>query len=86
MVVSQAGLALGSPKPFQEHTIEELDTVIKTNVMGPMYLTHAVLNHAMLGQGPGHCGEGDIVNVSSITGLDPPVSALVPTIRLNARN
>lgn len=65
---------MGSPKPFQEHKIEEIDAVIKTNVLGPMYLTHAVLNKAMLKAGPDNCGEGDIVNVSSITGLDPPVS------------
>jgi 3-hydroxy acid dehydrogenase/malonic semialdehyde reductase len=42
-------------------------TVINTNVLGAMYVAHAVLNAGMM-----KAGRGDIVNVSSITGLRAP--------------
>lgn len=67
VLINNAGLALGSPRPFWEQTIEDVQQVVNTNTLGAMYVAHAVLNAGMLKQ-----GHGDIVNVSSITGLDAP--------------
>lgn len=67
VLINNAGLALGSPRPFWEQTIEDIQQVVNTNTLGAMYVAHAVLNAGMLKQ-----GHGDIVNVSSITGLDAP--------------
>jgi NADP-dependent 3-hydroxy acid dehydrogenase YdfG len=70
----QAGLALGSPRPFHEQTLEDIDTVIGTNISGTLYVTHAVLQKSMMlpGKHGKVVGRGTIVNISSITGLDAP--------------
>jgi NADP-dependent 3-hydroxy acid dehydrogenase YdfG len=43
-----------------------------TNVGGYMYAAHAVLNRAMLPKSKGTGGEGTILNVTSVTGLEAP--------------
>lgn len=70
VLVNNAGLALGSPKPFHEQTIEDIQTVINTNIMGTLMVTHAVLQQSMMKQDKG--GRGTIINISSITGLEAP--------------
>jgi len=70
ILVNNAGIALGSPKPFYEQTIEDIQTVINTNIMGTLMVTHAVLQQSMMKQEKG--GQGTIINISSITGLEVP--------------
>jgi 3-hydroxy acid dehydrogenase/malonic semialdehyde reductase len=68
----QAGIALGSPKPFHEQSISDIYSVMNTNILGTMAVTHAVLSQGMIRSGPGGKGQGTIVNISSITGLEAP--------------
>lgn len=63
----QAGLALGAPAAFHDLTIDQIDTMNGTNVSGLMYVTHAVLNKSMICQ-----GQGTILNITSVTGLEVP--------------
>ena len=44
VLINNAGLALGAPKPFHELSIDEIDTMTGTNLSGYLYVTHAVLN------------------------------------------
>lgn len=70
-------MALGSPKPFHQQSLSDVEQVMQTNIMGVMYVTHATLNDG----GMIAAGRGDIVNISSITGLDaPPVSVAAAVI------
>lgn len=71
ILINNAGLALGAPASFNELALSEVNTMIGTNVNGMLYVTHSVLNRAMLGSAPGG-GNGTILNITSITGLEVP--------------
>ncbi|KAK8079533.1 short chain dehydrogenase reductase family [Apiospora hydei] len=64
-----AGLALGAPARFPELSIADIVTMNNTNVNGYMFMTHAVLNQAML---PRDGGVGTILNITSTTALEAP--------------
>lgn len=63
----QAGLALGAPNIFHNLKINDIQTMISTNVNGPMYTTHSVLNRSMIAR-----SSGTILNITSVTGLEVP--------------
>lgn len=63
----KAGLAIGAPNAFHNLKISEIQTMISTNVNGPMYVAHSVLNRSMLSR-----KAGTIINVTSVTGLEVP--------------
>jgi len=67
--LSQAGLALGAPKPFPDLSIPDITTMISANVNGMMWVTHSVLNRSMRVQDP---PQGTILNITSVTGLEVP--------------
>ncbi|OQE44436.1 hypothetical protein PENCOP_c002G02129 [Penicillium coprophilum] len=67
ILINNAGLALGAPNAFHNLKISEIQTMISTNVNGPMYVTHSVLNRSMLSR-----KSGTIINVTSVTGLEVP--------------
>ncbi|SPO06891.1 probable short-chain alcohol dehydrogenase of unknown specificity [Cephalotrichum gorgonifer] len=67
ILVNNAGLALGAPAPFADLKISDVVTMNNTNVNGLMFVTHSVLNRSMLSR-----GAGTILNITSVTGLEPP--------------
>lgn len=68
VVINNAGLAIGAPRSFPELLIDEIDTMLGTNVAGYLYVTHAVLNAGgMLAE-----KRGTIMNVTSTTALEVP--------------
>lgn len=68
ILINNAGLALGAPKPFHELSIDEIDTMTGTNLSGYLYVTHAVLNAGGMLKLP----SATILNVTSVTGLELP--------------
>lgn len=68
VVINNAGLAIGAPRSFPELSIDEIDTMLGTNVAGYMYVTHAVLNNG----GMLAAKRGTIMNVTSTTALEVP--------------
>lgn len=68
VVINNAGLAIGAPRSFSELRIDEIDTMLGTNVAGYMYVTHAVLNAG----GMLAAKRGTIMNVTSTTALEVP--------------
>lgn len=68
VVINNAGLAIGAPRSFPELRIDEIDTMLGTNVAGYMYVTHAVLNAG----GMLAAKRGTIMNVTSTTALEVP--------------
>lgn len=68
VVINNAGLAVGAPRAFPELNIDEIDTMLGTNVAGYMYVTHAVLNAG----GMLAAERGTIMNVTSTTALEVP--------------
>lgn len=68
LVINNAGLAIGAPRSFPELRIDEIDTMLGTNVAGYMYVTHAVLNAG----GMLAAKRGTIMNVTSTTALKVP--------------
>ena len=68
VLINNAGLALGAPKPFHELSIDEIDTMTGTNLSGYLYVTHAVLNAGGMLKVP----SATILNVTSVTGLELP--------------
>ncbi|KAJ5371281.1 uncharacterized protein N7496_007373 [Penicillium cataractarum] len=66
-IPTQAGLALGAPNIFHALNITDIQTMISTNVNGPMYVTHSVLNRSMISR-----DSGTILNITSVTGLEVP--------------
>lgn len=68
VVINNAGLAVGAPRSFPELSIDEIDTMLGTNVAGYMYVTHAVLNAG----GMLAAKRGTIMNVTSTTALEVP--------------
>ncbi|KAJ5348834.1 hypothetical protein MYU51_007105 [Penicillium brevicompactum] len=67
ILINNAGLAIGAPKAFHELEISEILTMNSTNINGPMFVTHSVLNRSMLSR-----KAGTIINVTSVTGLEVP--------------
>lgn len=63
LLVNNAGV--GGQGPFADIPLDRQDRQIRLNVLAPVRLTHAALEH-MLAQ-----GRGGILNVSSIAGLQP---------------
>jgi short-subunit dehydrogenase len=63
LLVNNAGV--GGQGPFAEIPLERQDRQIRLNVLAPVRLSHAALEH-MLAR-----GRGGILNVSSIAGLQP---------------
>lgn len=68
VVVNNAGLAIGAPRSFPELSIDEINTMLSTNINGYMYVTHAVLNAG----GMMKSKSGVILNISSTTALEVP--------------
>ncbi|KAL2842564.1 hypothetical protein BJY01DRAFT_249049 [Aspergillus pseudoustus] len=69
ILINNAGLALGAPARFPGLSIQDITTMVNTNINGLMYVTYAVLNRSMLPRG---FGTGTILNITSITGLEVP--------------
>jgi len=63
VLVNNAGLALGRPKAY-ENSVEDIDTILDTNVKGVLYVLNAVVP-GMLERNRGH-----IINISSIAGKE----------------
>ncbi|GIJ88043.1 hypothetical protein Asppvi_006959 [Aspergillus pseudoviridinutans] len=66
-VFEQAGIALGAPNAFYNLKVSDIQIMNSTNVNGPMFVTHAVLNRGMLAS-----KQGVIMNITSVTGLEVP--------------
>lgn len=60
ILINNAGI--GMRRPFVETPVEMVEAITRTNYLGAVYCTHAVLP-SMLGRGSGH-----IINISSIAG------------------
>jgi NADP-dependent 3-hydroxy acid dehydrogenase YdfG len=68
VVINNAGLALGAPKRFPELKLEDIDTMVQTNLSGMLYTTHAALNvGGMLTR-----KQSTILNITSTTALEVP--------------
>lgn len=67
LINEQAGLALGAPSAFHNLKISDIQTMISTNVNGPMFVSHSVLNRSMIAR-----KTGTILNITSVTGLEVP--------------
>ena len=63
LLVNNAGV--GGQGPFADIPLDRQDSQVRLNVLAPVRLTHAALEH-MLPR-----GQGGILNVSSIAGLQP---------------
>lgn len=70
MLVNNVGIARGAPDCFWEQDFDDIATVIATNVAGLVTVTHAALRALLIPQ-----GDGTILTISSVTGLEVPVSA-----------
>ncbi|KAI7157517.1 hypothetical protein KC349_g5614 [Hortaea werneckii] len=69
ILINNAGLALGAPKPFWEQDMtKEISPMIGTDITGFMGAVHAMLNQG----GMVKAKRGTIVNVTSVTGLEVP--------------
>lgn len=68
ILINNAGLALGAPKPFHKLNLDEIDTMTETNLSGYLYVTHAVLNAGGMLTLP----TATILNITSVTGLELP--------------
>jgi 3-oxoacyl-[acyl-carrier protein] reductase len=68
VLVNNAGTAI--PKPFEETTLEELDSVIDINIRGVFVATQAALKHIKNG--------GRIINIGSCVGERMMTPGLVP--------
>ncbi|KAF7717607.1 Uncharacterized protein PECH_007617 [Penicillium ucsense] len=67
ILINNAGLALGAPNAFHDLKIGDIQTMISTNINGPMFVTHSVLNRSMVSR-----NSGTILNITSVTGLEVP--------------
>jgi 3-oxoacyl-[acyl-carrier protein] reductase len=68
ILVNNAGTAI--PKPFEEATIEELDTILNLTVRGVFVTTQAALKHLAAG--------GRIINIGSAVGERASAPGLAP--------
>lgn len=64
ILINNAGLALGL-EPYEKQPLNDIETMIDTNIKGVLYCTHALLP-GMIARNVGH-----IVNLSSIAGTYP---------------
>lgn len=67
ILINNAGLALGAPSSFPDLCVSDFQTMVNTNINGLMYVTYAVLNKSMR-----KSGNGTILNITSVTGLEVP--------------
>jgi len=67
VLINNAGLALGAPARFHDLKLDDIDTMVDTNMKGMLYATHAVLNLGMMER-----GTGTIMNITSTTALEVP--------------
>jgi len=67
VLINNAGLAIGAPARFSDLKLEDIDTMVDTNLKGMLYATHAVLNASMMER-----GSGTIMNITSTTALEVP--------------
>lgn len=67
VLINNAGLAIGAPARFSDLKLEDVDTMVDTNLKGMLYATHAVLNTGMMER-----GSGTIMNITSTTALEVP--------------
>ena len=61
ILINNAGI--GMRKPFAESSMDSIEEIMRTNYLGMVYCTHAVLP-SMIARGSGH-----IVNISSVAGI-----------------
>ena len=61
ILINNAGI--GMRKPFAETSVDSIEEIMRTNYLGMVYCTHAVLP-SMIARGSGH-----IVNISSVAGI-----------------
>lgn len=61
ILINNAGI--GMRKPFAETSVDTIEEIMRTNYLGMVYCTHAVLP-SMIARGSGH-----IVNISSVAGI-----------------
>ena len=61
ILINNAGI--GMRKPFAETSVDIIEEIMRTNYLGMVYCTHAVLP-TMIARGSGH-----IVNISSVAGI-----------------
>lgn len=73
VLINNAGLAIGAPARFSDLKLEDIDSMVDTNLKGMLYVTHAVLNctsgekvSMMLRK------TGTILNITSTTALEVP--------------
>jgi NADP-dependent 3-hydroxy acid dehydrogenase YdfG len=64
ILINNAGLALGL-EPYEKQKLDDVETMVETNINGVLYCTHALLP-GMIARNGGH-----IVNLSSIAGTYP---------------
>lgn len=68
VLINNAGLAIGAPARFSELKLEDINTMVDTNLKGMLYASHSVLNAGkMLDR-----GKGTILNITSTTSLEVP--------------
>jgi len=61
VLINNAGI--GMRQPFSETSLDSIEEIMRTNYLGAVYCTHAVL-HPMIARASGH-----IVNISSVAGV-----------------
>ncbi|KAK5936627.1 hypothetical protein PMZ80_011092 [Knufia obscura] len=67
VLINNAGLAIGAPARFPDLKLEDIDTMVDTNLKGMLYTTHAILNTGMMER-----KSGTIMNITSTTALEVP--------------
>lgn len=73
VLINNAGLAIGAPASFPELKLEDIDTMVDTNLKGMLYTSHAVLNTSSVSTGSMlQRKEGTIMNITSTTALEVP--------------
>ncbi|KAK3678494.1 hypothetical protein LTR78_001791 [Recurvomyces mirabilis] len=68
ILINYAGFALGAPATFHEQSIEDISTMIQTNIFGFRVAANAMLNEG----GMAKAKHGTIINATSTTGLEVP--------------
>jgi NADP-dependent 3-hydroxy acid dehydrogenase YdfG len=56
------------PNPIEDTTVEDIDHVVRTNLLGSLYFAHAALPHLLRAAESGPREVADLVNVSSLSG------------------
>ncbi|MBY6207479.1 MULTISPECIES: SDR family oxidoreductase [Halomonas] len=67
-LINNVGIALGAPKTFWGQDIDTVKKVVDTNVSGSVHLLHEFLARIFVPQ-----NKGTILNLSTITALEPTV-------------